>query len=284
MQPRRSNQNRNRGNNRNNSRGRNNRNNNRGKINVKQCMDKRDSFLNKARDAQMGGDRAEAEYFLQHADHYQRLINEYNSELEAKQMREAQEAANMQESGNAENSDAANTETENAQGNSENTETDENNSTNGKSSCDIQNSSEVVPGTNLSDETNGKTGDITSKNKKRRSRKSSQLVDNPHDMLSEQDITETPVKSAKNDNSDKSESDSDGRAKTMKQKAKSEGSSTRSRRKAKNDISTKDASTNDAQKDEVTNKQHNSKSETTPSIASSLPPAIVIEPQKAQND
>lgn len=101
MQPRRNNQNRNRNNRNNRNRGPQQRGGDRGgprgRINVKQCIDKRDSFLNKARDAQMGGDRVEAEYFLQHAEHFQRLINEYNEEQGNRSASEFTEGAESEE-------------------------------------------------------------------------------------------------------------------------------------------------------------------------------------------
>jgi hypothetical protein len=85
---RKNNRNNNRGNHRNNNnRGKNNRSSGRGRINVRQCIDKRDSYLNKARDSQI--DRVEAEYFRQYADHFQRLINEYNAEQESRRQQEA---------------------------------------------------------------------------------------------------------------------------------------------------------------------------------------------------
>lgn len=78
----------NRNNRNNNNRGKNQRQSGRGKINIRQCIDKRDSYLNKARDLQ-NTDRIESEYYSQHADHYQRLINEYNAEQESRRAQEA---------------------------------------------------------------------------------------------------------------------------------------------------------------------------------------------------
>lgn len=54
------------------------------RININQVTNQRDKFLNHARDAQHSGDRVLTEYYLQHADHYQRLINEHNEEQEAR--------------------------------------------------------------------------------------------------------------------------------------------------------------------------------------------------------
>ena len=66
-----------------------------GRINISQVTNQRDKYLNMARDAQHSGDRVITEYYLQYADHYQRLINEYNEEQEARrqQMAEAQAEA-----------------------------------------------------------------------------------------------------------------------------------------------------------------------------------------------
>jgi Domain of unknown function (DUF4167) len=57
---------------------------NRGRINISHVTNQRDKFQNQARDAMHSGDRVLSEYYLQHADHYQRLINEYNEEQEAR--------------------------------------------------------------------------------------------------------------------------------------------------------------------------------------------------------
>jgi hypothetical protein len=57
---------------------------NRPRININQVTNLRDKFLNQARDALHNGDRVQSEYYLQHADHYQRLINEYNEEQESR--------------------------------------------------------------------------------------------------------------------------------------------------------------------------------------------------------
>lgn len=57
---------------------------NRGRININQVTNQRDKFQNQARDAQHSGDRVLMEYYLQHADHYQRLINEFNEEQESR--------------------------------------------------------------------------------------------------------------------------------------------------------------------------------------------------------
>lgn len=57
---------------------------NRNRINISHVTNQRDKFTNQARDAMHSGDRVLSEYYLQHADHYQRLINEYNEEQEAR--------------------------------------------------------------------------------------------------------------------------------------------------------------------------------------------------------
>lgn len=53
-----------------------NRNDNRSRGNPKQLLEK---YKNQARDALQSGDRVEAEYFFQFADHYQRVVNEMQS-------------------------------------------------------------------------------------------------------------------------------------------------------------------------------------------------------------
>lgn len=119
MQQQRNNKNRMQRNNNNNNKHRHGRNNhgqqnrgqnqqNRPRININQATNQRDKFLNQARDALHNGDRVLNEYYLQHADHYQRLINEYNDEQEARrqQMAETQtesadQDADTEESGAA---------------------------------------------------------------------------------------------------------------------------------------------------------------------------------------
>ncbi len=44
----------------------------------KHAQNMREKYLNQARDAQMGGDRVQAEYWLQHAEHYSRILNAIN--------------------------------------------------------------------------------------------------------------------------------------------------------------------------------------------------------------
>ncbi len=53
-----------------------------------------DKYQGLARDAQLSGDRVAAENFLQHSEHYSRLLNEANRE--AAQRREAHEARQEQ--------------------------------------------------------------------------------------------------------------------------------------------------------------------------------------------
>lgn len=98
MQPRNNNNNNNRmmrnnkhrhgrnnnGQNRNGSGGGGNNGANRPRINISHVTNQRDKFQNQARDAMHNGDRVLSEYYLQHADHYQRLINEYNEEQESR--------------------------------------------------------------------------------------------------------------------------------------------------------------------------------------------------------
>lgn len=100
MQPRNNNNNNNRMMRNNNNKHRHGRNNNNGqnrnaggggnnganrpRINISHATNQRDKFQNQARDAMHNGDRVLSEYYLQHADHYQRLINEYNEEQESR--------------------------------------------------------------------------------------------------------------------------------------------------------------------------------------------------------
>ena len=63
-------------------RGQGNRQDNRQRGNAVQLLDK---YKGLARDAQMSGDRVQAEYYLQFADHYHRVVEEYKAEKEAKQ-------------------------------------------------------------------------------------------------------------------------------------------------------------------------------------------------------
>lgn len=66
---------------------------NRGRINISHVTNQRDKFQNQARDALHSGDRVLSEYYLQHADHYQRLINDYNEEQESRRAQYQDQAA-----------------------------------------------------------------------------------------------------------------------------------------------------------------------------------------------
>ena len=44
----------------------------------KHAQNMREKYLNQARDAQINGDRVQAEYWLQHAEHYSRVLNAIN--------------------------------------------------------------------------------------------------------------------------------------------------------------------------------------------------------------
>jgi hypothetical protein len=44
----------------------------------KHAQNMREKYLNQARDAQINGDRVQAEYWLQHAEHYSRILNAIN--------------------------------------------------------------------------------------------------------------------------------------------------------------------------------------------------------------
>lgn len=59
-----------------------NRQDNRQRGNATQLLDK---YKGLARDAQMSGDRVQAEYYLQFADHYHRVVEDYQAEKQAKQ-------------------------------------------------------------------------------------------------------------------------------------------------------------------------------------------------------
>ena len=71
-----------------------------------------DKYVSLARDAQTSGDRVAAENFLQHAEHYQRIMIQANAAQEQAR-REAQEAAtenrNDRGDGNAQNQNRADT-------------------------------------------------------------------------------------------------------------------------------------------------------------------------------
>lgn len=84
MMPRQNNNKNRYNNNRNNNQNRGGGQNAGGRINISQVTNQRDKYLNHAKDAQHSGDRVVTEYYLQHADHYQRLINEYNEEQESR--------------------------------------------------------------------------------------------------------------------------------------------------------------------------------------------------------
>lgn len=75
-----------------------------GRINISQVTNQRDKYLNMARDAQHSGDRVVTEYYLQYADHYQRLINEYNEEQESRRAQFAQQPEDQapEDAGNTE--------------------------------------------------------------------------------------------------------------------------------------------------------------------------------------
>ena len=59
-----------------------NRNDNRSRGNATQLLDK---YKGLARDAQMSGDRVQQEYYLQFADHYFRVLEEFNAKKEEQQ-------------------------------------------------------------------------------------------------------------------------------------------------------------------------------------------------------
>ncbi|MGQ0558937.1 MAG: DUF4167 domain-containing protein [Sphingosinicella sp.] len=61
----------------------------------------RDKYRSMARDAQMGGDRVQAEYFLQYADHYFRVLNENRARFEEqrRQRYEGQEGGYEEDEG-----------------------------------------------------------------------------------------------------------------------------------------------------------------------------------------
>ncbi len=67
----------------------------------------RDKYQSMARDAQTGGDRVYGEYCLQHAEHYNRIINAYNDSRPQQTVRQQNDAN--------ENSDAQPSETTEAQ-------------------------------------------------------------------------------------------------------------------------------------------------------------------------
>lgn len=69
----------------------------------------REKFMNHARDAQINGDRVDVEYYLQHVEHYNRVLADIGA-IEAERQerhREQQAAQQATQGGNAEGSDAA---------------------------------------------------------------------------------------------------------------------------------------------------------------------------------
>jgi hypothetical protein len=117
MQQRKNNQYRNNNQNRNRGRNQGGQNRNQGggqrRPNVGQLTNQVEKYNNQARDALHQGDRVKAEYYYQHADHYQRLLNEAQEEM-ARYQRERGEQA-VQE--NTEGDNAASESGANGNGN-----------------------------------------------------------------------------------------------------------------------------------------------------------------------
>lgn len=57
----------------------------------------REKFMNHARDAQNNGDRVDVEYYLQHVDHYNRVLNDIAA-IEAERQAQHQQAQQAQQS------------------------------------------------------------------------------------------------------------------------------------------------------------------------------------------
>lgn len=55
------------------------------KLNINAVTSNRNRYLEKGKEAQAAGDRVEAEYCFQHADHFTRLIEEFNANKEKKE-------------------------------------------------------------------------------------------------------------------------------------------------------------------------------------------------------
>ena len=62
---------------------------------IKNLSSNRDKYLNMARDALSSGDRIESEYYLQHAEHYTRVLNALQEE-DARHQREQADQADDQ--------------------------------------------------------------------------------------------------------------------------------------------------------------------------------------------
>jgi len=77
-----------------------------------------DKYQTLARDAQLAGDRVATENFLQHSEHYTRLLNE--AMAEQAQRREAQEAQQRRDNGNGNANEAPNTNNNQNQQNAQN--------------------------------------------------------------------------------------------------------------------------------------------------------------------
>lgn len=72
--------------------------------NPKQHLEK---YKNMARDAQQSGDPVQAEYYLQHADHFQRLLNERNAQQNAHRDQPQGQQRDNRHQGNARNQQQA---------------------------------------------------------------------------------------------------------------------------------------------------------------------------------